>query len=288
MLKLNRHIPPHDRKTSEKNIRFAELDIPQALATFRPNLSAISASIHPDQEMVNWVNKQRAIASSKDPPFVPYLIPNLTEAPWLPPTTDHSAARTSWIDFSKQARRTTSPQELNIQSFDLYQIRFLFAADLCKAFDSFGGLAPQLAHLSIVLNLSITDSVGVALAYRRVVSTRLQEKARQRPAKLSDFTELFRTEDFTLKEQARREIATAVEKDKRDTLATREARRRNFPKTSFPKDAPQQRTRPRPPRQPFQRQPYRAPPNVQNNIQNNRFRATQAPPNRNTPQHQRR
>lgn len=84
-LKLNRHLPPRDQKTSEKNIRYAELDIPQALAKYRPQLSSLSAASHPEQGQVNWVNRQRAIASSKDPPYVPYLIPNLTEAPRLPP-----------------------------------------------------------------------------------------------------------------------------------------------------------------------------------------------------------
>ena len=222
-------------KTSEKNIRFTELDIPQDLATFRPNLSTLSASFRPEQEMENWANRQRAISPIKDQPFVPYLIPNLAEAPWLPPTTDRSSARTSWVAFSKQARWPASPQEISIQFFSLYQIRFLFAGVLCKAFDSFGGLALQLTHLSTVINLSIADSVGVALAYRRLVATKLQEKARQRSAKLSDFAELLRAGDFDLKEQAKREISTAVEKDKRVTVAAREARRPNFPKASFPK-----------------------------------------------------
>ena len=42
ILKLNRHIPPHDQKTSEKNIRFTELDIPRALSSFKPDLSTLT------------------------------------------------------------------------------------------------------------------------------------------------------------------------------------------------------------------------------------------------------
>ena len=226
VLKLNRHIPPHDQKTSEKNIRYTELDIPRALTSFRPNLSCISAAFQPEQEMVNWINKQRAIAASKDPPYVPYLAPKLTEPPWMLPTTEHQSARTGWVAYSRQARRQASPQELSIQCFSLYHMRFLLSAELCNAFEPFGGIAHQLSHLSTVLNLSIVESVGVALAYHRIIVTKLQERARQRSAKLSDFTELLKSEDFSAKEQAKREITSAVEKDKKELAAHKEAQAR--------------------------------------------------------------
>ena len=103
------------------------------------------------------------------------------------PTAEHSGARTNWIAYSRQARRATSPQELSIQAFCLYQLRFIFAAELCNAFDTFGGLALQLSRLSTVINLSILESVGVALAYHRILSGKLMERARQRSAQLSDF-----------------------------------------------------------------------------------------------------
>ena len=137
-------------------------------------------------------NKQRAIAAAKDPPYVPYLIPKLAEAPWMPPTADHSGARAGWVAYSRQARRSNSPQELSIQSFALYHLRFIFAAELCGAFDLFGGLALQLAHFSTVLNLSILESVGVALAYHRILTGKLQEQAHQRSAKTADFVDLLK------------------------------------------------------------------------------------------------
>ena len=76
--------------------------------------------------------------------------------------------------------RTLSPQELRIQAFALYRLRFVFASDICKAWLKFGGLAPQLAHLATVLHVGITESVGTALSYRRIVGANLQEKARKR------------------------------------------------------------------------------------------------------------
>ena len=215
LFKLARHIPPHDQKVSEKNIRFTELDIPRALADYTPSLAAISSFALPDQDMVNWVNKEIAIANSKDPPYQPYLVPKLSEAPWIPPDSDHSTARTRWLGHAKQAKRPTAPQELSIQCFALYQLRFLIAADLCQAFSTFGGIAPQLAHLSTVLHISITDSVGTALAYRRILASKLQEKARKRTTLLAEFTTLLASENFTIKEQAKKEIAMAIDADQR-------------------------------------------------------------------------
>ena len=89
-----------------------------------------------------------------------------------------------------------------------------------------GGLAYQLSRLSAILNLAILESVGVALAYRRLASNMLQERARKRPSILSDLTELLQGGDFTLEEKAKREIAAAVDKDKRGQQSIRDVRNR--------------------------------------------------------------
>ena len=69
LLKLERHIHPNDQKVSEKNIRFADLDIPRALQSYDPKLAILSSLLLPDQDMANWVNREIAVATSKDPPF---------------------------------------------------------------------------------------------------------------------------------------------------------------------------------------------------------------------------
>ena len=91
--------------------------------------------------------------------------------------TEHQSARTSCVAYSRQERRTTSPQELSIRCFRLYNLRFVFDAELCNAFTSFGGIPLQLSHLSTVLNLSIAEGVGVALAYHKLITAYLQERA---------------------------------------------------------------------------------------------------------------
>ena len=73
---------------------------------------------------------------------------------------------------------------MRIQRSTLYQIRPTLSDDLRKALDKFGGLSARNTHLSTVLILSITDNVGAALAYRRLISARLQERSRQRSAEV--------------------------------------------------------------------------------------------------------
>ena len=97
----------------------------------------------------------------------------------------------------------------------MYRLRFLIAADLRKSFRPFGGLGPQLSHLSTALHLAIAESVGAALSYRRLVCLKLQEKARKRPTQASDFALLLAAESFTLGEQAKKEVFLAIESDQR-------------------------------------------------------------------------
>ena len=52
-----------------------------------------------------------------------------------------------------------------MQAWLLYQLRFLIAADLACAWTGFGGLAAQLNHLSIVMNISITYSDATTKEY---------------------------------------------------------------------------------------------------------------------------
>ena len=137
-------------------------------------MSSLTSFLLPDQEMVNWANKEMAIAESKDPPFRPYLAQRLTESPWIPADSDHTASRTKWVSYSKQAKRTLPPKVVRIQALVIYRLRFLFAADLCSTWAKFVGLVPQLAHLSTVLHIGIAESAGASLSYRRIAGARLQ------------------------------------------------------------------------------------------------------------------
>ena len=78
-----------------------------------------------------------------------------------------------------------------------YQRRFVFPADLCGAWATFGGLSAQLNHLSMVPHLATTDAIGTALTYDQRSKAHLEEIARARAngtAGVVDFAELLSTE----------------------------------------------------------------------------------------------
>ena len=166
LVALGQHLQPDEQAASvrEKDVRFTPIDIHKALTDFSPHLGGIGGIIHPDQDMVDWIMREIAKAHHKGPTYEPYLVAKLDAAPWILPSHDHAAALTNWRAQSKQARRTALPQEVSIQAFCLYHLRFLLAAEICHAFDPFGGLVPQISHLGAILALAATEHIGVALA----------------------------------------------------------------------------------------------------------------------------
>ena len=144
---------------------------------------------------------------AKIPPFTPYVVPQLSSAPWLPDVAEHRNSFENWSRNARQARRRATPQELPIQSFLLYQLRFIVAGECCMAFRPFGGMCAQLNLLAIVLNLCVTESVSLGLGYFRILSSRLEENARMRVIAPNDFFGLLSTEQLDVKEQARRELS---------------------------------------------------------------------------------
>ena len=158
----------------------------------------------------------------------------------MPDTADHSASLTNWGNYCKTRHRKLST-ELIIRRFLLYRIRFVFATDICQGWIPFGGLSAQLNHASIVLNLSIVETVGIALSYRASLFSDLPEKARHRADSPSEFLKMLTFEQPELREQAERGVSA---------LATKKPAE---PKAPAPKKHPK-------PKAPPKKQPRRSDP----------------------------
>ena len=117
---------------------------------------------------------------AKVPAYTPFIVPDVSASPWAVTAKEHVAAVVRWRGNSRQAKRDENSTLKPMQAWLLYQIRFLIAADLAGAWSSFGGLAAQLNHLAIVMNISIVESASVALSYDRLVREFLAGRARSR------------------------------------------------------------------------------------------------------------
>ena len=98
---------------------------------------------------------------NKVPAYTPFIVPDVSPSPCAITSKEHTAAVARWRTSARQAKRGDNPQSIPMQAWLLYQMRFLIAADLAGAWLGFGGLASQLNHLSIVMNISIVDSASV-------------------------------------------------------------------------------------------------------------------------------
>ena len=144
------------------------------------------------QEMANYISLELARGMAKVPAYTPFIVPDISASPWAITAKEHVAAVVRWRGNSRQGKKDENSSAIPMQAWLLYQLRFLVAADLAGAWSAFGGLAAQLNHLSIVMNMSIVDSATVALAYDRLVREFLAERARSRhelngPSFFSDF-----------------------------------------------------------------------------------------------------
>ena len=95
----------------------------------------------------------------------------------------------------------------------LYRLRFIFTADLCGAWSSFGGIVAQFNNLSVILHLATTETISAALIYDSLLSAHLEELARarqERSAAQVDFAELLSNEQSRFKTQA---VAQAAKKE---------------------------------------------------------------------------
>ena len=82
---------------------------------------------------------------------------------------------------------------------------FLSFCDICGAWSTFGGIAAQFNHLSIVLHLATVENTASALPYDSILSTHLGDLARARSEKSSetvDYAQLLSVEQTRFKLQA--------------------------------------------------------------------------------------
>ena len=128
----------------------------------------------------------------------------------------------------------------------LYRLRSLISADFSGAWASFGGLAAQLNHLAIAINISVIDTAAIALAYGRMVREFLVERARaRREMALGDsyFFDFLSVENAALKLRATAEQPRPSQVPKQPKAGTK----KNF------KKGPQQPVRQQSKRRSFKR-----------------------------------
>ena len=143
---------------------YAEVVIPQNMGRWAIDLSKLSGSLTPGQEMANVFANEFYEPSKKEPPYAPFSAPMLRGGP-RPPLELQRSEKTSHRWRYSVARKSSGPsRQVSLQTWILYIVRFTITGDLRKACDAFGGLATQLSYISISLHFGITEDASFAIA----------------------------------------------------------------------------------------------------------------------------
>ena len=87
--------------------------------------------------MANYISNELAVGKLKLPSYTPYIVPNHAEAPWPVQSAERRTALAKW-NSNRQVTRAGNPQLFPLNAWLLYQIRFIFSADLCGEWSTFG------------------------------------------------------------------------------------------------------------------------------------------------------
>ena len=155
--------------------------------------------------MANTFSKEFYEASKKEPPYTPFVIPKLREKPWHVPLRSHERAAKFWRGGIAHKGRDPS-QQVSLQAWMLYILRFILTGDLCNAWKEFGGLAAQLSFLSIVLHLGVAENAAFAISYDHEVCLRAQRVARRRDQTV-DYAKYLSGENEEVKRHIKADLA---------------------------------------------------------------------------------
>ena len=78
-----------------------------------------------------------------------------------------------------------------------------------------GGVSAQLSRLSKIVHPSVTENVGTALAYRRIVGAEIKGGARKRTVSSTDYTIVLAFGQLYFEGERKKEVTLAIEADNR-------------------------------------------------------------------------
>ena len=149
--------------------------------------------------MENIPTKEMTIAQKKGPPYTAFVTPKPHERPWRVDLPCRKRTNKAWKD-SVPNKSKDSPQQVSIQAWLLYMLRFILVGDLLDAWSSFGGLSDQLGHLSIALHIATVANVTLSIMYDSEVRAQIQRLARLRDED-TDFERLLTEENAEIKQR---------------------------------------------------------------------------------------
>ena len=111
--------------------------MPVKFRNYTADFSRLPEFLQPNQIMANYFSKGLAKGGIQAPIYTPYISADLATTTWPVATAEHSAALAEW-NGDLQLDTVSKNAHLPINAWILYRARFIFTADICGGWSSFG------------------------------------------------------------------------------------------------------------------------------------------------------
>lgn len=171
-----------------------EISIPHRLSSYKIDCAPLSGILRPDQNTASAISEKIAIAHSGALAYRPYIYLDSVRKRGLPIIENQRAIG----DWENDAGHYSSHQPASIQQYNLFRLRLILAADLARAFDSFGGSIAHFNNLGLLVRNSIIESPAQAISYDQHLRNKVSSLARESAPGI-DYFSLLIAEQFELR-----------------------------------------------------------------------------------------
>ena len=162
---------------TEMETAYKEIDVSAAIKN-RKHLSGLADILIPNQEAANLFSEELRNGKRALPPYTPFLLPKLNEAPWVAQDPDYKRAREN--EKLRQQRNGVKTLFMNSSQLSLAYLRYIVAGEVAGAWDAFGGMGAMLSHLAHLHKLSATQNMETSFRFERAQSAKWSQLARNR------------------------------------------------------------------------------------------------------------
>ena len=93
--------------------------------------------------------------------------------------------------------------DTSFQAWTLYNLRFINAGVLTGAWRTFGGIAAQMSHFGLILNMAVVENATIAMAYEKNFRLEASHLVRMRTGEI-DWAKYLSQEDEVIKQNVLR------------------------------------------------------------------------------------
>ena len=139
---------------TKKTPSYKEVDIFPAIKS-REHPSGLAGILIPNQKAANLFSEELRNGRRSLPPYTPFLLPKLTETPWVAQDPDYKQSCEN--DQARQPRNGVKTLFMNSSQLTLSYLRYIITGEVAGSWRAFGGAGATQSHLAHLQTLAMTQ-----------------------------------------------------------------------------------------------------------------------------------